>query len=184
MIESGKEKPMLEHVGLNVYDLKTMVDFYSRIMGLRVTDRGMMSRINAEIVFMSSDPGVHHQLVLASGRPEAARPGAINQISFRVGSLSGLKEILHRLDSEGIETLDRMDHGNAWSIYFKDPEENVIEVYAKSPWHVPQPCRFDLDLDKSDDEIIAITAKRVKETPGYMPAEKREAEMRQRMARA
>lgn len=184
MSAAGSASPMLEHIGLNVYDLQKMVSFYSGIMGLRITDRGMMSRINAEIIFMSSDPEVHHQLVLASGRPEAARPGAINQISFRVGSLSELKEILHRLDAEGIKTLDRMDHGNAWSIYFKDPEENVIEVYAKSPWHVPQPCRLDLDLEQSDDEILATTASRVKEMPGYMPAAEREAEMRKRMGAA
>ena len=184
MGEAGNDPPMLEHVGLNVYDLKSMVDFYSRVMGLHVTDQGKMSRINAEIVFMSSDPELHHQLVLASGRPEAARPGAINQISFRVGSLGGLKEILRRLVMEGIETLDRMDHGNAWSIYFKDPEENVIEVYAKSPWHVPQPCRLELDLEQSDDEIVATTARRVKGMPGYMPAAEREAEMRKRMGAA
>lgn len=184
MVEVSNDPPMLEHVGLNVYDLKSMVGFYSRVMGLHVTDQGKMSRINADIVFMSSDPELHHQLVLASGRPETARPGAINQVSFRVRSLGGLKEVLRRLDREGIETLDRMDHGNAWSIYFKDPEENVIEVYAKSPWHVPQPCRLELDLEQSDDEIVAITARRVKDIPGYMLAAEREAEMRKRMGAA
>lgn len=184
MSETRNDNPMLEHVGLNVYDLKKMVDFYSRVMGLQVTDQGMMSRINAEIVFMSSDPAVHHQLVLASGRPEDARPGAINQISFRVESLGGLREVLDRLESEGIETLDRMDHGNAWSLYFKDPEENVIEIYAKSPWHVPQPCRLELDFTQSDEEILATTASRVKKMPGYMPAAEREAEMRKQMGAA
>ncbi len=59
-----------------------MVDFYSRIFGLVVTDRGHSGR-GFEIAFLSRDPIEHHQIAIAAGRPKDASP-TINQISFRV----------------------------------------------------------------------------------------------------
>ena len=39
-----------------------------------------------------------------------------------------------------------MDHGNAWSLYFRDPEGNRLEVFCDTQWYVEQPCLEDLDL--------------------------------------
>ena len=50
-----------------------------------------------------------------------------------------------------------LTHGNAWSIYFEDPEHNGVEVFIDTPWHVQQPQAKPLDLTKSNDEIVAST---------------------------
>ena len=39
-----------------------------------------------------------------------------------------------------------MNHGNAWSLYFTDPEGNGLECFVDSPFHVTQPYADRLDL--------------------------------------
>jgi catechol 2,3-dioxygenase len=60
-------------------------------------------------------------------------------------------------------------HGNAWSIYFRDPEGNRIEVFADTPWHVTQPVREPIDLDRSEAEILAETEAFCRGRPGFRP---------------
>jgi hypothetical protein len=100
-------------------------------MDLVVTDAGPYR--DGSITFMSRNPDEHHQLVLVSGRrPEDTySPGG--QISFRVQSLEDVQYFHAAASERGLRELRSSDHGNAWSIYFLDPEGNRIEVYAPSP---------------------------------------------------
>ena len=54
------------HVGFHVRDLEPMVDFYTKHLGLQVTDRGNLSALPGEpgICFLSADPNEHHQIAL------------------------------------------------------------------------------------------------------------------------
>src|SRR5713101_4002705 len=65
-------KLTLSHVGLSCFDLARMEDFYTRVLGMTVTDRGAVPGGSARLVFLTTDPSEHHQLVLASGRTEGA----------------------------------------------------------------------------------------------------------------
>ena len=161
-------KPQLSHAGMWVRDTDRMADFYTRILGFTVTDRGFVERYNGYITFMSNDPAMHHQVILASGRPDDV-PSTINQLSFRVKSLGELRVMYRRVVDEGVENLLPRNHGNAWSVYFDDPEGNNLEVYLDSPFHVPQPFGEYLDFDMSDNEIIKLTEKMCQVTDGYQP---------------
>ena len=161
-------KPTLTHAGLWVRDMETMEEFYTSVMGFHVSDRGFVPRYNGNITFMSNDPTVHHQVILAEGRP-ADVPSTINQLSFLVKSLDELRAMYHRVVSRGVENLLPRNHGNAWSVYFDDPEGNNIEVYLDSPFHVPQPFGEYLDFDLSNDEILELTEKMCRATEGFMP---------------
>ena len=121
--------PKLCHLGIYATDLKTMVDFYSRVFGLTVTDWGHSSR-GFDIAFLSGNADEHHQLVLAGGRPKEATFSTINQVSFKVDSLDELKRYYEYLRKENVAKLEPRDHGNAWSVYFADPEGNRLEVYV------------------------------------------------------
>ena len=57
-------KPRLRHVGLYTHDMDAMLEFYTGIMGLTVTDDGRYGDPVARIVFLSSDPTEHHEFVL------------------------------------------------------------------------------------------------------------------------
>lgn len=164
---SGKTvRPQLVHAGIYVRDIDRMEDFYTRILGLEVSDKGFTPRYNGRIVFMSNDPDIHHQIVLAEGRPGDV-PSTVNQLSFEVGSLDELREIYRRVVAEDVKNLMPRTHGNAWSVYFDDPEGNNIEVYLDSPFHVPQPFGEPLDFSLSNEEILAQTEARCRETEGF-----------------
>ena len=167
--------PRLTHFGINVIDIDKMVAFYTRVMGLTVSDRGFSARLQGNLAFLTGDPTEHHQLVMVDLR-KAGDKGNVNQISFQLNSLAELRAARDRLAGEGIR-LNPVSHGNAWSIYFEDPEGNLIEVYVHSPFHTPQPCGDKLDLDLDDAEITRRTEARVKSLPGFKSHAEWSAEM-------
>lgn len=173
----------LSHVGIFVTDVEKMVDFYTRFLKFVVSDRGDRADGGA-IVFMTRDPREHHQVVLASGRPKDMPFNPINQLSFRVDSLTTLREMFHGLKNEPIQMLGPITHGNALSVYFLDPENNRVELLIDTPWYVPQPHRLKVDLDLPDDELWASVEKHCRDTPGFLPAETWREQISQKIAGA
>ena len=114
------------HVGLFVTDMEKMADFYHRVLGFPITDRGFLAG-GVELTFLSRDPRDHHQVVLVSGRPQGLPDRIVNQISFRLASLAELQRFFLRIRAEQVRELDPVCHGNAWSIYFRDPEGNTLD---------------------------------------------------------
>jgi catechol 2,3-dioxygenase len=163
----GNIRPKLTHLGLYVQDLARMVEFYTGVLGLLVTDRGRGTAMPVDLVFLSAEADKHHQIVLASGRA-AESVSTINQLSFSVDTLDGLREMQARALRFGARDMRLINHGNAWSIYFKDLEGNTIEIYLDSPFHVPQPHFDPLDLSLSDAEILRQTEEFCRRDPGFM----------------
>ena len=66
----------LGHVGLFITDPEVMTDFYSRFLGMTITDRDGDRRI-----FLSARPeSEHHELLLAK---DPSRHSDLQQLSFR-----------------------------------------------------------------------------------------------------
>ena len=176
-------RPRLTHMAIFVHDIDKMVDFYTRVMGLTVSDRGKSKAAGVEIAFLSSDPGEHHQFVLASGRPDYATFSIAQQISFLVESLEEVKHMHDRLLAEKeVNIQQTVTHGNAWSVYFHDPEGNRIEIYCHTPWHIPQPHAHPIDLTLPVEEIMKQTEAHCREDPGFMTVKEREKVLAERMA--
>lgn len=143
----------LGHVGLYCTDIQKSQDFYTRILGLTVTD----AHPEGHIIFLSAQPeSEHHELALCPGRD--APPGAkvVQQVSFIVNDLADLKQFHARLKEEGVRIRSVVNHGISLAIYFYDPDENVVEVYAKTPYKIPQPFSEDVNLDLDDEELMKI----------------------------
>jgi catechol 2,3-dioxygenase-like lactoylglutathione lyase family enzyme len=173
------------HAGIYVSDMNRMVDFYTRVVGLAVADRGPRLQGGGEIAFMTRDPREHHQLVLATGRPVDLPFNMVNQLSFLVDGLATLKALHRDIKREpGVEDLGPVSHGNALSAYFLDPEKNRIEFYMHTPWHVPQPHRIAVDLSLPDARLWAAVEQDVRATPGFKPREEWIADMERRVAQA
>jgi catechol 2,3-dioxygenase-like lactoylglutathione lyase family enzyme len=171
------------HVGIFVTDMERMVEFYTRFLRFVVTDRGDRGK-EGEIVFMTRDPREHHQLVMASGRPTDMPFNVINQLSFRVDSLRTLKEMHAALKNEPVVDLGPVTHGNALSVYFRDPEGNRIELLIDTPWYVPQPHRIPVDLSLPDEKIWSFIEAHVRSTPGFKPRAEWQAEVEKKVANA
>ena len=159
----------LGHTGIFVTDLDRMVDFYTKALGLTLTDRGRGQTFDTEIAFLSADPEKHHQVALATVRPKDATFSTVMQTSFMVATLDDLRAVRAAALPRGATALRATNHGNAWSIYFNDPEGNLVEVYLDTPFHVPQPHGELLDLDASDAEILRVTEAACRKDPGFMP---------------
>jgi catechol 2,3-dioxygenase len=163
------------HMGFFVRDLEKMVAFYRDMLGFFQTDKGLLGDV--ELRFLSRDPTEHHQIVLKSGRG-ADQPTTIDQISLRAGSLDELRTVYARLVAAGIPGLDPATHGNAWSVYFPDPEGNRIEVYTDSEWYVSQPCKVTVDLGRPAEDLRAENEAMCRALPGFKPIAQWQSEMR------
>jgi len=171
------------HMGMYVKDLALMEDFYSRVLGFTVTDRGDLKtpQGGVSLVFLSRDPNEHHQIVLASGRPDKLPFNVINQISFRVPDLASLRHFHEKLQGEKASEVLPATHGNAISVYFRDPEGNRLEIFLDTPWYCAQPCREPVDFSRSDAEIMNQAEKVARSLPGFQPREQWSAELRRVM---
>ena len=72
-------------------------------------------------------------------------------------------------------------HGNAWSLYFNDPEGNGVECFVDTPFHVAQPFAQGFDLDQTDEQIAETTRKLVAGEPEFQPFAEWRASFSQRL---
>jgi catechol 2,3-dioxygenase len=163
------------HMGFFVRDLEKMVAFYRDVLGFFLTDQGMLGP--RELRFLSRDPTEHHQIVLMTGRSEDQET-TINQISFRVATLEDLRTVYARLVAADTPNLDPATHGNAWSVYFPDPEGNRIEVYTDSEWYITQPFKVPVDLTRPAEELRTENEELARQQPGFKPITHWHADMR------
>jgi len=166
------------HMGIYIADLARMEDFYTRVLGFAVTDRGELGSLT--IVFLSLDPREHHQIILATGRRDAAF-NPINQISFRLAELAGLKAMARRLQDEGAKDISPISHGNALSVYFRDPEGNRLEIFIDTPWYVRQPLRIPMDLSLPDAALWAWAEAEARRQPDFQSVEEWRAQIARRI---
>lgn len=168
---SKMQTPNLSHVGVYVWDLSRMVEFYRVAFGMIVTDHGRGRTTHAELVFLSGSAEHHHQLVLASGRPHDASFSTVMQLSFLVQSIEALRTARDKALSHGASKLLCLNHGTSLSVYVDDPEGNRIEVYYETAFYIPQPCGEPLNLDLPDEEILRQTEELCRRDRGFMPRE-------------
>jgi catechol-2,3-dioxygenase len=154
-----------------VRDMEAMIAFYRDVLGFEVTDRGPLGPAGGpEIVFLSQVDTDHHQLAFLSQNRDERPPNSVDHFAFRVESLADVKEMIGRLEGDGRATkLRPITHGNAWSIYFRDPEGNGIEVFCDSPWHVQQPQAAPWDPAKELDVVVEETRTAYAANPQFGP---------------
>jgi catechol 2,3-dioxygenase len=169
------------HVGIYVRDIDKMAAFYKEVLGLVETDRGAPE--GSEVVFLSRDPDEHHQIILFAGLTQPPVEPVINQISFRLADLETLiafhNHVVASGNSEGVQPVN---HGNAWSVYLRDPENNRIETYVPTPWYVSQPCREPLEIGQSAAAIRSTTEAWCRAQPSFRLAESFRAGVAARIA--
>jgi len=142
----------LGHVGIYTQDLMKMRDFYTRVIGLQVADEDLDGR---GMCFLSADPvSEHHEFVLMKGRNTPEEMQLVQQISFKVPTIQDLREYKEKIEEEELKIDRIVSHGNAFGMYFFDPENNRVELYYRTGFPVPQPHGDPLDLSRSDEELI------------------------------
>src|SRR5262245_17272190 len=143
----------LGHVGLYCHDLGKMRDFYSRVLGLTISDEDS----KRGICFLSADPKAeHHELALVQVKARRDKSQFGDQVSSKFKTLDDVRAFYHRLLDTGMRIDRTVTHGIACSVYFYDPEDNRIELYYTTPYNVRQPLGEQIDLDRPDEELLAF----------------------------
>jgi catechol 2,3-dioxygenase len=172
-------KLQFSHLGFYVTDLPKMAAFYKEALQFTQTDSGDLGAV--QLVFLSRDPNEHHQIVLASGRPGDMAFNVMNQISFRVPDLPTLRAFHKRVLARGAYDMQSVTHGNAISIYCRDPEGNRLEIFLDTPWYCDQPLREPIDFAEPDDAIMARAEAIAKRLPKFMTRAEWQVEVARRM---
>ncbi len=90
--------------------------------------------------------------MLFDGKPADLPYNPVNQISYRLDLARHAEGLPPDAESRKRITEHRVtDHGNAWALYFKDPEGNPVELYVDLALLSRRgPCGEPLDLDQPE----------------------------------
>ncbi|MCP4007423.1 MAG: hypothetical protein GY725_24845 [bacterium] len=166
--KSAAPRLTLGHSTIAARDIESLAAFYRDVLGFQITNQGPVG--DAQILFLSQDPSCHHQIAMVGGIPVPERSHRmVDHLAFRTGSLDDLRSLRATLIKAGVEEIMQITHGNAWSIYFSDPEGNGIECYVDTPFHVAQPQGRGYDLDQSDEQIEKTTREEFGAEPEFRP---------------
>ena len=119
----------LDHVSLNVSDRARSIAWYRDVLGL---EQRSAARRDDWPVFMGEFGAcvALFQAQVDSGERQPESTG-LRHVAFMVGR-SDLADARTRLRAHGVEFRSE-DHGNAQSLYFPDPDGNVIELTTYEP---------------------------------------------------
>lgn len=138
----------LGHFGFNVADLGQGLDFYSRLLGFRITDTRDFSKVpgreelakrmqDPRIVFMSHNSD-HHAFLLAHkslgaifGDDAVSRDVTVNQITWQVGTMEEVFAAADYFRERQVEIrrVGRDMPGSNWHTYIRDPDGHTVELY-------------------------------------------------------
>jgi catechol 2,3-dioxygenase-like lactoylglutathione lyase family enzyme len=112
----------LDHVSLNVTDRTRSIAWYRDVLGLPQLNQPTH---DDEPVFLGH-PGLQFGLFQAQRQSPSRQPesSGLRHVAIVVDDLDVAQE---RLRSHGVE-FRYEDHGNALSVYFDDPDGNVLEI--------------------------------------------------------
>jgi len=122
------------HVALRVADVERSRAFYTKLLGFEVVEEDP----EHGGLFMALE-GLSHTIDLFPvDDPHAApaqAPGAVGvrHVAFLVESEQALKEAYVTLQANGVTIVRAVDHVSQKSIYFHDPDGNLLEIYYELP---------------------------------------------------
>lgn len=123
----------LGHVVLKVRDLDRSEAFYTGVVGLVVT-----GRMPGRMVFFAV-PGNEdsHDLAIWKVGPDAAGPMArqvgLFHVAWQVERPEELEPLYRALVARGVTVHGTTDHGANESVYFEDPDGNMLEFTYERP---------------------------------------------------
>lgn len=142
--------PKLHHYGLITAQLDPMVEWYRKALGMTINHRSKIPAIArmtrqgppfSALAFISNDE-MDHRIVLfeipkASVDPNRLLHTGLQHVAFECTTVDDLLGTYVRLKMAGIPLTWAADHGPGISLYYQDPDRNVVEMFCYnfgSPW--------------------------------------------------
>ena len=129
----------LGHVAIAVRDVERSKDFYTRLLGFKLLEQdpdhgGVFLSLgglgNTLDLFQCPDPA---DSSLSEADPTGMNRLGVRHTAFAVETEADLEDAWHALQAEGVEILRALDHQSQKSIYFHDPDGNLLEIVWERP---------------------------------------------------
>lgn len=126
------DHPIVGHVHLKVSDLDRAVEFYVRVLGLQV-----QQRMGSQAAFLSYG-GYHHHIGLNTwfsrgGTPPTQGTTGLFHFAMLYPTRQAFAVAVKRVLDHAVPLDGAADHGVSEAIYFRDPDDNGIELYWDRP---------------------------------------------------
>src|SRR5439155_11534000 len=136
MADNGIIKPRLHHWGMRTMKIDEMVDWYSKVAGFEIVLSAIQTDGSGETppqaAYVTNDAEHHRggffKLPMFKDHPERNLMPGVNHLAFEYDSIDDLLASWERLKGEGIEPVLCTDHGPTFAFYYKDPENNTVEL--------------------------------------------------------
>jgi len=119
-------KPVLHHATFKTTRLQEMVDWYTKVVGIEVNFQfpggawTSNDRANHRLAFLAV-PGLRED-------KEKTSHAGLHHTAFEYGSFADLMASYARLKELGIEPDACLNHGLTTSLYYTDPDQNMVEL--------------------------------------------------------
>jgi len=126
----------LGHVVLSVRSLAVSVPFYTQVLGLREVGRlkgPERDIVGAEMAFLSFGSNHHDVALLESPQARPADPqfAGLVHVALRIGDdIETLRAFHAHLREHGVALHQARDHEVSQSLYLRDPDGLMVEVYV------------------------------------------------------
>ena len=118
------------HVVLRASDLRRSVDFYTRVLGFRVSDTYPEEMMPGGMVFMRCNAD-HHGIALVGGMAAPSSGSELHHMAFEVATLDEVFLARNRLRELGVTITfeGRRRAGVQIAVEFLDPDGHQLEIY-------------------------------------------------------
>jgi len=121
------------HLVLRVKDLERSKKFFTEILGLPVVGEAP----NGMLFFSPDVKENHHLLAIRQAEEGARMPDpeqvGMEHVAYELGSFAELQEAYRIFKENNVKLRHVVFHGITKSIYFYDPDGNMLEVYCNVP---------------------------------------------------
>ncbi|KAK3678478.1 hypothetical protein LTR78_001775 [Recurvomyces mirabilis] len=128
----------LAHIVLRTANFASMVDFYTKFLG------GTITYGNDFLSFITYDEE-HHRIAIISvpgTAPKQPTSSGLEHVSFSFTTMHNLLLAYRQRKQKGIEPVWSVNHGPTTSIYYKDPDRNMIETQVDNFASVEEATAF------------------------------------------
>ena len=128
-------RPILHHYGLTTTRFEEMRDWYFKVLGMTPTFESSdptanKSGMNAS--WVTNDKANHRIGIIAipglTDDSEKHLHTKIHHVAYEYSSLDDLLETYVRLSRIGIDPVVSFDHGASIALYYRDPDQNIVEL--------------------------------------------------------
>ncbi|WXG43592.1 MAG: VOC family protein [Promethearchaeati archaeon SRVP18_Atabeyarchaeia-1] len=124
-------KSKFTYVGIRVTNLQRSTDFYTRLLGMKIVNRGKVGQTKGETVTLESEKGgfILELNYYEQGSPYNTKYSAGEGLDHLAFKTDNLDKALQEANKAGYRTVLDMNAGGGHWAYIEDPDGIWIELF-------------------------------------------------------